>query len=142
MLRVAGVLVPRTQRFQIEIPGEYSVVAATRKYEGTLDGTPYAGPRFLGAGIHILAPDAAPQPTAILWSRAAALGFSPFAASQCGEENPAPASLSKAGLGASKRKAPCGPTQGAMLGGSSASITTVRGMCRPAPAARSSKPQV
>src|SRR5258708_39127111 len=99
MRRGAGVLVRRKQGFQIEIAGEYSVVAASRKYEGTLDGTPYGGPRFLGAGMHILAPDEVPQPTAILWSRAAALGFSPSAASDCGEENPAPASVSKAGLG-------------------------------------------
>ncbi len=77
-LRVAGMIVPSSGAFQIEIPAEYSLVLSRGKFDGTLDGTPYAGPRVLTAGAHTLASSANPDPVAVLWTRAAALGFSPF----------------------------------------------------------------
>jgi hypothetical protein len=77
-LRVAGVLVPGSRTFRIGVPGEYSVVSARAGFRGTLDGTPYSGPRFLATGVHTLASSAPSVPAAVIWSRAAALGFSPF----------------------------------------------------------------
>jgi hypothetical protein len=73
-VRVAGMMV-NGHEFRIEIPGHYSLLSDHADFNGTLDGTPYAGPRFLAAGIHTI--DAA-QRSAVVWRRAAALGFSPF----------------------------------------------------------------
>ena len=75
-LRVAGMPVTGG-RFRIEIPGEYSILSDRGEFLGTLDGTPYAGPRFLAAGSHTLA-NTASSHAAVIWQRAAALGFSPF----------------------------------------------------------------
>jgi hypothetical protein len=65
-IRVAGMIVNRT--FRIELPGEYSIVSAS----GTV-----SAPRFLGEGTHTIAPASA-GPYAVIWSRAAAMGLSPF----------------------------------------------------------------
>ena len=75
-LRVAGMMVTGPE-FRIEIPAQYSLVSDRADFHGSLDGTPYAGPRFLAAGIHTID---APQRSAVVWQRAAALGFSPFIA--------------------------------------------------------------
>ena len=77
-VRVAGMIVPRSGPFRIEVPGEYSVVAANGSFRGKLDGTLYSAPRFLGAGLHTLASDSAEHPSAVIWSRAAAYGLTPF----------------------------------------------------------------
>jgi hypothetical protein len=76
-LRVAGMKVVEAGAFQIEIPAEYSIVAANDEFDGMLDGTRYAAPRFLTKGTHRLTPST-PIPIAVLWTRAASLGFSPF----------------------------------------------------------------
>lgn len=68
---------PPSRPFRIEIPAEYSVVSAEGPFEGMLDGSRYDGPRKLTAGIHTLTSSRS-EPVAILWSRAPALGFSPF----------------------------------------------------------------
>ncbi len=73
-VRVAGVIVP-SETFRIEIPAEYSVVTTRGEFRGLLDGTRYTGARFLGAGVHRIS---GPGPLAVVWARAAALGFSPF----------------------------------------------------------------
>jgi hypothetical protein len=75
-VRVAGMMVTGRQ-FRIEIPGPYSLLSDRGDFQGTLDSTAYAGPRFLAAGIHTIN---ATQRSAIVWQRAAALGFSPFTA--------------------------------------------------------------
>ncbi|HVT03861.1 MAG TPA: hypothetical protein VHL58_10875 [Thermoanaerobaculia bacterium] len=77
-LRVAGMIVPPSHTFRIELPGDYSVVSASGGFQGTLDGMPYQGPRRLTNGTHILGPASASDQTAVLWQRAASLGFSPF----------------------------------------------------------------
>ena len=77
-VRVAGMIVPRSGPFRIEVPGEYSVVAANGSFRGKLDGTLYSAPRFLGAGLHTLAADSPEHPSAVIWSRAAAYGLTPF----------------------------------------------------------------
>jgi len=79
-VRVAGMMV-NGREVRIEIPGEYSLLSDRGDFRGTLDGTPYEGPRFLAAGNHTVD---APHRSAVVWQRAAALGFSPFVAdSRC-----------------------------------------------------------
>jgi hypothetical protein len=73
-------IVPPGQTFRIELPAEYSVVSAHGVFRGALDGTAYLGPRLLAAGMHTLVPASLSNPHAVLWARAAALGFSPFLA--------------------------------------------------------------
>jgi hypothetical protein len=74
-VRVAGMLVNRT--FRIELPGEYSIVSARGPFRGALDGATYTAPRFLAEGTHTIAPATA-GPYAVIWSRAAAIGLTPF----------------------------------------------------------------
>jgi hypothetical protein len=81
-VRVAGLIVPPTQSFRIEVPGEYSIVAERGTFRGQLDGVSYLGPRFLGVGTHTLAPTIAAGRNAVLWQRAAAMGLSPWAVHQ------------------------------------------------------------
>jgi hypothetical protein len=79
-VRVAGTMV-NGREVRIEIPGEYSLLSNRGDFRGTLDGTRYEGPRFLAAGNHTVD---APHRSAVVWQRAAALGFSPFVAdSRC-----------------------------------------------------------
>ena len=66
--------------FRIEVPAQYSIMSAARQFHGALDGIPYAGPRFLNSGVHTVVPSPGDARTAVVWTRAAALGFSPFAA--------------------------------------------------------------
>ena len=73
-LRVAGKILHGSW-FEIEVPGEYAAVGDRGAFAGTLDGTPYAGPRTLAAGIHTIAPS---DGYAVLWARAAERGLTPF----------------------------------------------------------------
>jgi len=75
-VRVAGMMV-NGHDFRIEIPDHYSLLSDHADFRGSLDGTLYSGPRFLAAGMHTID---ATQRTAVVWQRAAALGFSPFIA--------------------------------------------------------------
>ena len=77
-VRVAGKVV-HGPTFEIEVPGEYAVVGDGSAFAGILDGTPYAGPRNLAAGIHTMAPS---DRYAVLWARAAERGLTPFGAPQ------------------------------------------------------------
>ena len=77
-LRVAGMIVPQSHAFRIEVPAEYGVVSEHGDFHGILDGTPYRGPRFLGKGVHTVVAFASSDQNAVIWQRAAALGFSPF----------------------------------------------------------------
>ena len=77
-LRVAGKIVRPGERFVIEVPGEYGVVAANNA-TATIDGR--AGPRFLAPGDHVFNAKGAASAGryAVMWQRAAVNGFSPFA---------------------------------------------------------------
>jgi len=78
-VRVAGLIVPATHSFRIEVPGEYGVVGERGNFRGLLDGTPCLGSRTLAAGMHTLAPaTAAAGRYAVVWQRAVARGFSPW----------------------------------------------------------------
>jgi hypothetical protein len=81
-IRVAGMMV-NGRELRIEIPGQYSLLSDRGDFHGTLDGTPYKGPRFLAAGSHTID---ATRRSAVVWQRAAALGFSPFVTDRRCEE--------------------------------------------------------
>ena len=77
LLRVAGMTIPKGERsFVIEVPAEYALVAQGNRFDGLLDGSPYTGPRALGAGVHTITPSRA-GPLTLLWSRAASMGLVP-----------------------------------------------------------------
>jgi hypothetical protein len=76
-LRVAGLMVPCSGSFRIEVPGEYSVVAERGAFHGSLDGTVYRAPRYLAPGTHTLTAATAVR-TSVLWQRAAAQGMTPW----------------------------------------------------------------
>jgi hypothetical protein len=87
---VAGKSVAGNRDFRIEIPGEYAVLSEHGNFLGALDGTRYAGPRFLAASGHTLTSNGVAR-TAVVWQRAAALGFSPFITDRrCREEGVVP----------------------------------------------------
>ncbi|HVN75452.1 MAG TPA: glycosyltransferase family 39 protein [Thermoanaerobaculaceae bacterium] len=85
-LRVAGqfLAVPRVPggsvTFEVAVAGRFAVVAPSGPAAGSLDGTPYAGPRDLAAGPHAFAPQAGSPLLAVVWARAVERGYSPFAA--------------------------------------------------------------
>src|SRR5207245_5423441 len=74
-VRVAGKIL-KEPTFQVEVPGEYALIAERGAFAGGLDGTPYSGPRSLEAGMHSIAAPAGSY--ALLWSRAAERGLTPF----------------------------------------------------------------
>ena len=65
--------------FAIAVPGEYAVVTPAGPAAGEIDGTGAAGPRFLAAGTHEFKLEGASRPLAVVWAKAIARGFSPFA---------------------------------------------------------------
>jgi hypothetical protein len=84
-LRVLGQLIdaPNAEvmsNFNIRIPNSYAVIAKQGTVSGWLDGTPYHGPRKLGAGPHTFRSSSSGNgPLAIIWAPAIERGFSPFA---------------------------------------------------------------
>ena len=83
LLRVAGVrLAPtslqQTINFEVIIPASYQIIAPDTKVTGLLDGTPYEGARFLGAGKHTFAQTSTAHELVALWSQAVDRHYSPF----------------------------------------------------------------
>ncbi|NOY68061.1 MAG: hypothetical protein GXP53_01005 [Deltaproteobacteria bacterium] len=65
--------------FEIINSAKYSIVSENGRPEGTIDGLPYAGPRFLKKGHHVfVSPRACGCRMAVIWKQAASRGFSPF----------------------------------------------------------------
>jgi hypothetical protein len=83
-LRVAGALLPTGAgstvpvRFQVAVPAEYAVVTDAGPAAGTLDGSPFTGPRMLAGGRHEFVAAHPSGRVAVLWAKAATRGFSPF----------------------------------------------------------------
>ena len=63
--------------FQVAVPAPYALWAGGQPVSGTLDDTPYTGPRELAAGPHEFRPAENHTRLAILWARAAEAGFTP-----------------------------------------------------------------
>ncbi|HVG23912.1 MAG TPA: hypothetical protein VND45_07140, partial [Thermoanaerobaculia bacterium] len=74
-LRGAGNWVKQDGAFVIGVPGEYVMLDAEGETRGTLDGTPYTGPRVLGAGAHRFI---GAREACALWAPAWRRGHSPF----------------------------------------------------------------
>ncbi|MBV9391688.1 MAG: glycosyltransferase family 39 protein [Verrucomicrobia bacterium] len=64
--------------FCLEVAGNYSVVSEADDFRGAIDDKPLAPTMYLGAGRHEVRRFAGSGSVAILWSRAAEEGFSPF----------------------------------------------------------------
>jgi hypothetical protein len=77
-LRASGQWIAPDGSFSIAIPGEYVILRKEGEAAGTLDGTPYRGPRVLAAGVHKFNATRAGERLACLWAPAFARGFSPF----------------------------------------------------------------
>src|SRR5438552_1848180 len=67
-------------RFEVVVPGRYTVVCESGKIAGLLDGTEFDGPRELTAGSHTFQQTAGVGRTMLIWARAIERGYSPFAA--------------------------------------------------------------
>lgn len=80
LLRVPGRVFQNATRARFDVPftASYALVASGQPVTGALDGSPYAGPRFLSAGVHEFV-STSRQTVAFVWSAAIARGFSPFA---------------------------------------------------------------
>jgi hypothetical protein len=83
-LRVAGLALepsaksPRRSDFEIVIPASYEIISRDGSVvSGTLDGTPYDGPRFIAAGPHSFESTSISR-LVLLWARAADRDFTPF----------------------------------------------------------------
>ena len=74
-LRAAGQWVKPDGSFTIGVPGEYVVLNVNGEAKGTLDGTPYIGPRVLDAGAHRFDGETG---VVVVWAPAYRRGQSPF----------------------------------------------------------------
>ncbi|MDQ6799453.1 MAG: hypothetical protein M3041_01300 [Acidobacteriota bacterium] len=78
-VRVPGRMLARGQAtFEIDVPADYQVIGRTDEFTGMLDGRPYDGPRPLAAGVHTISAPPSDAAYALLWSRAADRGYTPF----------------------------------------------------------------
>ena len=92
-IRVAGKLLypgkanPLDYSFHIPIPGQYTLITPAGPVSGALDNRPYHGSCLLGSGYHHFRANRAPEHLAVIWSRAADKGFSPFTHGQSLKKN-------------------------------------------------------
>jgi hypothetical protein len=78
-VRVPGHMLARGQTiFQIDVPAEYQIVGRSEEFTGMLDGRRYDGMRPLAAGVHTISAPPTDASYALLWSRAADRGYTPF----------------------------------------------------------------
>jgi hypothetical protein len=85
-VRVPGCMLARGQTtFRIDVPAEYAVIGRSDDFTGLLDGRAYDGPRQLVAGFHTISAPPSDSSYALLWSRAADRGFTPFGVVQKGQ---------------------------------------------------------
>lgn len=71
---------PRALPFHVQVPGEYRVVGKQGAVEGKLNGRPWTGAEYLGAGDYIFEPSAPDGGSIVLiWAKAIERGASPFA---------------------------------------------------------------
>jgi hypothetical protein len=66
-------------RFEIVVPGRYTLVCASGKIAGVLDGTEFDGPRELTAGSHTFQQTDGAGRMVLIWARAIERGYWPFA---------------------------------------------------------------
>jgi hypothetical protein len=66
-------------RFEVEIPGRYTLMSKIGTLEGLLDGKPFTGPIELEQGTHDFLPTRGRGPIILVWAQAVERGYSPFA---------------------------------------------------------------
>ncbi len=65
--------------FETRIPARYTLVTPSGTATGTLDGTPFTGPRGFGTrGITSSSASGTPDKVALVWATAIVRGYSPF----------------------------------------------------------------
>ena len=64
--------------FETVIPARYTLVTPSGTATGTLDGTPFTGPRDLEPGHHEFIMSGTPDKVALVWATAIERGYSPF----------------------------------------------------------------
>jgi hypothetical protein len=83
-LRVAGEELKSSPRdptmceFQVAVPATYEIISPEKRVSGTLDGTTYKGPRFLGPGPHTFESASTSYHFTLVWSRAVTRHLGPF----------------------------------------------------------------
>ncbi len=65
--------------FVVTIPASYKIISREKPVSGTLDGIPYRGARFLGAGLHRFESTVNADDLILLWAQAADRHFIPMA---------------------------------------------------------------
>jgi len=65
--------------FDVAVPQRYTLITLAGTPAGTLDGTPFTGPRELSAGQHTFVPSAPTGRLVLIWAKALEQGYSPFA---------------------------------------------------------------
>jgi hypothetical protein len=68
--------------FRVLVAATYAIIAEDKPIAGDLDGTIYAGPRFLNIGDHFFRPRIAAPRYAFIWARALQGRYSPFSVQQ------------------------------------------------------------
>jgi hypothetical protein len=66
-------------RFEVVVPGRYTLVCGSGKIAGLLDGTEFDGSRELTTGSHTFRQTFGAGRTVLIWARAIERGYSPFA---------------------------------------------------------------
>jgi hypothetical protein len=64
--------------FQVAVPQRYTLVTPDGPAVGTLDGSPFTGPRELAAGSHLFVPEGHSDRLVLIWATAVERGYSPF----------------------------------------------------------------
>ncbi|HYM62619.1 MAG TPA: glycosyltransferase family 39 protein [Thermoanaerobaculia bacterium] len=77
-LRASGQWIAGDGSFNIAVEGDYVIVARGGEARGSLDGTPYNGPRKLAAGRHVFTSSGQAERLAVFWAPAYGRGYSPF----------------------------------------------------------------
>jgi hypothetical protein len=78
-VRVPGRILSLGQTtFNIDVPADYEIIGRREVFTGMLDGRAYDGSRPLASGVHSLSAVSSDAAFALLWSRAADRGYSPF----------------------------------------------------------------
>jgi MFS family permease len=76
-LRASGQWLHDDGKFSIAVDGDYVIIVKDGQANGTLDGTPYTGARYLAIGEHRFL-NSRGERVAVFWGPAFERGFSPF----------------------------------------------------------------
>jgi hypothetical protein len=78
-IREASAPTNQPSYFLIAVSQRYTLITPSGAPVGTLDGTPFTGPRELSTGKHVFLTEGNPGPVVLIWASAVERGYSPFA---------------------------------------------------------------